>query len=992
MLRLEKQKLEQSVKRESSLIQMIKNNEISKKLYKLAILILFLFLSILGTLSIWASENQLSIQGSTNLAQIALDEEQGFTLMLEVSSNDPTSEEITLTVKLPEEVSIAAVDNSHYDTKTHSLVTNIKLDEKGVYVLNQNLLMNKEARTKDVIFQVTIANPNGEIIKKEIRESFNQDEEKLESTTTIEELEPTDELKTESSEHENGPDDADEGIEKDRTSDSSQTQSSETEQKLSNVGQSTVRVSSWREFYSAYENEEVTSIQLTDSIEEPSYTEAVRLPIRKKSLEIDGDNHKLYLKNVKFVLDSHEKSSFILKNFSEIGYLNQQTLNKENQSLITGSTNKYPFYTSGWTIEIQNVNSPTGNQAGLVNHPGSQLLLSGEVNWQTNEMFAAIKGVEILAHAKVRVHKNHSQSENTTPFFHFERIPGHHTRSDRFLVRRKATVIVTSSNKSEDYPIVSGYYNQIYLEKQADFIGQLPGSLIRAEEQASDFIAEGENRIYLESTKSGVSPIVFNHPGSKKLTIGTGSEFVLKGQTSRALIEEQSQDTTLLFENLKSFNFENKHKTEGKVFSKNLTKVTFLKTAMQIWEATNPKSQPTYAHPFLEQVMFERPKNSIFIQPEDAQLRRFLEGEKIYKIVGDNTEPHLTLETATTANQNLYAKVKRENVLSGIDKSGNILTQPQNFGMDHLVVTIIDSYGKRHSKQVDTEGHVTFDTKRLQKKEGRIEAWIERGTQRLSVIESLIVDVTPPEPVQFDKGQRITPDTPMLTGKAEANVQLFTIVNGQVRANATSSDANGHWEIPLTPLKLNSGDQLQVQAFDGEVIKGIDRKELATYVEGQGNGNPLKEDFYYRSAIFFKASSLSVEGRLAIRQLPNHIYFGSRKISAQEEHYWGQLTQEVLIEDSRTQSMDWQLKLTTKNSSDNDFYGLLYYVENNQERLIDEGGVVITTKSIIQKNIYQTQFNNNDTGIRLQIPVEKQQAKRYQGSVRWHLQIVPVNE
>ncbi len=182
---------------------------------------------------------------------------------------------------------------------------------------------------------------------------------------------------------------------------------------------------------------------------------------------------------------------------------------------------------------------------------------------------------------------------------------------------------------------------------------------------------------------------------------------------------------------------------------------------------------------------------------------------------------------------------------------------------------------------------------------------------------------------------------------------------------------------------------LNTATFDQ--IKNVQESELLKNVSTQYS-------YQKGDSIVTKTVNVSIAGTLELKEVPNKIDFGSQKIGTTEQEYWPTISGNLVVKDTRGSERDtWQLTVSEKQpltSGTHQLTGSLSFLNGTTQQIIGSAAVIVETKKMNQNgeyNVNQEWGQTNNKGLKLTIPVEKQKAGSYEGTLSWSLVSAPDN-
>lgn len=139
-------------------------------------------------------------------------------------------------------------------------------------------------------------------------------------------------------------------------------------------------------------------------------------------------------------------------------------------------------------------------------------------------------------------------------------------------------------------------------------------------------------------------------------------------------------------------------------------------------------------------------------------------------------------------------------------------------------------------------------------------------------------------------------------------------------------------------------------------------------------------------------------GELSLKEVPASMDFGTQKVSNKTMNYWPTYTGNLVVSDKRgSDKAPWRLMVRQSSplkSSTNSLADSLIFEKAGADTIIGSDNIQIEEKQLAEDGDYTVNQNWNatdKTGIKLKVPVGKQQTGHYEGKLSWTLEDVPDN-
>ncbi len=337
------------------------------------------------------------------------------------------------------------------------------------------------------------------------------------------------------------------------------------------------RVSEWKDFKAAFENNDVSKIilekNITASVTNVAYN-------RTESLEIDGQGYKLEMVNSSLNFDDLAKPSDFTKKFSDTPVFHMHDIEIVNNTgvgavegnlgtawaFINGRGQFGPGGAAGgrrglWRYRIGNVITPydenkkTNNQRvggrlinaelGEVSIWGYNKIVTGAENFYTGgityEPYTYYRGeIAYYNYSTIWFMLNPAQVDNSN--VNKKNLTG----TQKFDIGANSFVYLHNTNTGTGFPAVYEHYQLLNVGENATYNANVPGTAVSFNETNAKFVAEKNAKVNLLSRSSGaptISLINSNNthgtgstipPLNTSYTINENAEFYVVGNTGNA--------------------------------------------------------------------------------------------------------------------------------------------------------------------------------------------------------------------------------------------------------------------------------------------------------------------------------------------------------------------------------------------------------------------------------------------------------------------------
>lgn len=752
-----------------------------------------------------------------------------------------------------------------------------------------------------------------------------------------------------------------------------------------------VEVNNWKTFVTAYNDPSVTQIKVTADLTNDN---SARIANRETSIDIDGGNHIFNMGSASLSIKAFDTGpqTISVHDISQVS---------SSQSTVQGfiSNNRdWAMGNSGWTINVANVSSDKSMRTRLVTSLGSQLNLSGTINWYTASEMAQISGVRIENNAVVTAFK--ANTPDNRSFFWFADTTGLGVGSREFVIGQNAVASFKMATGGTAYPVVFAYYDRIHLEKGATYNATMPGNAFRADYRPSDFIADGENKINFTSLSRGNSPIYFSGADRNKqnvFQVGPNSELYVISATNSPLFTAARSDTSnrrVIIDSPKLLDLKNYSTssraansaiTDGKLGSFKITN-----SDINLWHLpSSVNSNPDFKCNKIAYV--EQTPNGV--TSDNNALQKVFDTTNKRRISALNQKPTTEWAPLTDADKTISTRVKigefPDN--NGMDDNGHINYLPVYAAKGEAIVDITDTVGLSHpSISTDEQGYASYKALDYQKAGKQMISLAQRGPwDQDSPVGTTIIDITPPEPAKITSGS-LSPISKQIIGAGEVGSTVTLTLNDQEASAITSIvDNSGEFTLDISSLKLKDGDKVQIFLRDHSGKANL--PDCPVTNNEVGNIQP-KADMTYRDRVFKAATTLTVQGGLTF-EVPNSLDFGTTKLSSESLVLKGVGTNALIVSDTRAtgKKNNWKLSLKEKVALISTHMSLTYINRDGQTLTINDQNQTIehNLSNSPEEDRISDAWQSNTKGIFLTIPPEFQKIGNYTGQLSWTLEATP---
>lgn len=632
-----------------------------------------------------------------------------------------------------------------------------------------------------------------------------------------------------------------------------------------------VPVKNWTEFKSAYNNQNVTKIIMTNNI-----TRTDNLNNREKSLEIDGGGYVLNMGN-----DSLRLASTPTDNIGFFHFHDMTAKNSANEG-NGGGGNMWAFVAGpngtniarNWYFRTGNINTTRNNGERvirLIRGTRSEITVYGKLNLiTTSENFYV--GSMIIEDGTNWYGED--TGSNYSVIWFEQNSSGSDTGSaQKFEIGKRAQVVLKNSTNGTAYPAVYSYYDKLTVGENSIYNANMNGNSVRFDRNNSSMTIK-KNAVSNLLSRGNGSVVQFNTDGSSLNVEPEGSLYVVGSTTSAVVDITSGNNKTLTLDTPKGYDIRNTNDGNGRnspaASTANVsTNVINIKNSdIDLWNlgtALMGPSQSSYA--LVTNFSAKANGGSTNVTTTEPGLESFT-STNYRRIAGMNALPELEWIPVTDADKTYKTRIKIGMTPTGsFDDSGNAILEPVYASEKQAFVEYTDTYDKFHKEFSNSQGYAIKTDKVFNIAGKNIKAKATRGPWiSEDTLETTVLDVTPPEPAVLTEG-KVTNATKQLIGKnAEPKAKIYVDINEKRQSDVGIVEDDGSWTYNLTSY-LSKGDTVQIFLEDnaGKVTQNISPAAPSTN-SSQGNINP-KKDMNYRDATFKAATKYTVEDVLPDKPL-----------------------------------------------------------------------------------------------------------------------------
>lgn len=681
-------------------------------------------------------------------------------------------------------------------------------------------------------------------------------------------------------------------------------------------------VGNWADFKTAYEDQTVTKITLTNDI---TYTGgAITLKYRTADLVIDGtksgtvaadfNNYKLDLGYTSLMIGQPTSGSTATMSIQNISLANYGDIGTGNRAGIIETYNAYGAanarqYGKYWTFNLENVyvpdvNSTTG-AARLLRTPRAQINVSGNNKLYTRAENFYTGGMNFAENTKY--YGEITQANYSVIWFNSQ-VGDTDTGTGDFIVQNNADVKLRNVRNTANtgYPAIYMYYKSIQIGENAKFTASVPGAAVQFSGDGQTFTAKKGAVVTLTSLASfpSIQDSVTNFVGSganatkpamdwsgayarnMRMTFDAGSSLFVIGKTSAyntAMINLGSYNTALQTNNQITLNspeqFDIRNNSTGTLYDAvqigqyGSNSFTVNDSNLSFWKRGSSFSSG--ADLIYDDVSSLSLTSKNVWSGSDSAAVSALNAQKsttqsnISRINGLNTKPTLEWEYNITDADKTLSKFARVIIGSvpddtGLDANGDLhfLTQYAGAG---LPVSLTNSENATvASLATDSSGYVSTTLDDFYSSGTTLSAIATRGKLVSDAsVSDAVFKITPPNPAKLDSGKIYDTDTSLIGSGAEVGSTVFVKVNGKQLDKTVTVGSDGTFNFPLdTKLTVNDVVMIYLQDNAGLAPTKLQHLPAPTTNNSTGNINP-DGTLTYSDATFPAASKYIVEQGLS---------------------------------------------------------------------------------------------------------------------------------
>ncbi|MBP1040025.1 cell surface protein [Vagococcus sp. BWB3-3] len=573
--------------------------------------------------------------------------------------------------------------------------------------------------------------------------------------------------------------------------------------------------------------------------------------------------------------------------------------------------------------------------------------------------------------------------------------------TQEFTVGADSDVFLSQSQKGgTTYPAVFYHYKTITIGEGATYNVNMPGNAVRFNFNTSEMVVKANATVNLRNGSTTTSVINFAVSDTRFVSeAGASITIIGKGSTESAVNLSNANgptNTTFRLTAPRYFDIRNLGgQTTSRAISLGTTNRatnTFEVTDgdLSLWyTASDIQGPPTYSYEGVAQLLVTGSGSMQKVVSDNSQLQTKFISSSISRITSVKHQPTVEFEEVTDAHLTIKARVKLGEIPDdhGANGEGEVTTTPIYASEGQFQGYIEDTYGIQHDDLwTDSQGYFSYRDTRFNLADKAITVGLVIDASKTLTFETLIKDVTPPEPAYELQGA--APESQELTGKAaeigaqvtyQLNEKLVTAQNGEPISGEVQED--GSWRVAVKDLVL--GDVIQVFLTDKA-----------------GNTNPLA-DTPFIDALFKQGTTIVVKGgELMFISAPSSFSFGQElAIGSQAMNYpLQQLVGSLVVQDTRSEKQPFSLSAKMgqrlKSASGAELIDAIVYRSQGKETVIDQESVELyhQTAQDDQPIDLSTDWLGQQAGLNLKTQPGKVNAETYQGTIEWTLRDVPGND
>lgn len=756
-------------------------------------------------------------------------------------------------------------------------------------------------------------------------------------------------------------------------------------------------VGTWADFVTAIKNTAIHKINLTASFSNPKTSgegdpHNLYLYALTRGLEINGNGHRLDFQGISINLGNpgSNQPTFYMHDI----ILAQRYAGGYSEDIV-GS--RLAAHSGKWRYRFGNLTTEASVQR-LARAQYAEVVLYGNLKIDTRAENFYLGSLVMEEGTQYRGNVNNY--DFSIFYYNLAARTTDTGYTQEFTVGDNSHVYLSQTQKAgASYPAIYYYYGEITIGKGATFNINLTGNAVRFNFSNSSMVVQRNATVNLRSSSTTSSVVNFAaswtsfiaEPGASITIIG------MAPNESTVNLSNANTPTSTLFQ-LDSPRYFDIRNLGGKSTSRAISLGTTNRATntvditdgdISLWY-TNKEihGAPDFSFEGIGQLRVNGSGNLQQVTSENSVLQSSFETVKISRITSLKHNPTVEFAEITDAHLTIQGRVKLGEVPddNGANAEGQVTTTPIYAGEGQIKGYIDDTYGIRHEGVTDNQGYISYRDTRFNQAEGLIKVGLRIRETEIRLFETVVTDVTPPEPVR--DVQAIKPTDDYLNGQADeigAKVTYHlngTLVTENGTAVQTEVQADGSWQIPVTEI-LSQKDELQIFLTDTN-----------------GNRNPVKDEVVV-DALFKAATKATVKGgELSLISTPSSFSFGNKlPISGQAASYsLVQLDGKLIVQDTRNQKNSFSLsakmgqRLTSASGAE--LVNAIAYRHQGQDTIIDNESVAIY-QGMAEDDLpieLSADWLTQESGLILKTRPGEVNAESYQGTIEWSLKDVPGND
>lgn len=791
-----------------------------------------------------------------------------------------------------------------------------------------------------------------------------------------------------------------------------------------------VDVSDWEQFRTAYNNDSTTKINLKADIKTTQSTTGTTgnyyLRPRKKSIEIngsrvDGTYYRLQLYGTAghayLPVDSVNTSENAVFNIHDV--LISQTVHpyivEDSAYAFIGSSG----WTDGanWKFRIGNLDTDdaeNGSSAAVsrvVIAKRSEITFYGKVHVKPRAEAAIVGSVKFEPNTEFT---SKVQNEDVSCFWFWSEGAAGTGSSHEFTVGDGATVKLDPADGKGLYPPIYYDFATITVGKNAMLTCLAEGNALRFQRDSYNQKLKVEEggilflKSYGQSNYTYGSYVINMLAGNYTMDAEAGSRIYLYS-TSKDAVIRMGPDSATTYTNKITINnpaaFDIVSTQKGNVFNNmsNVDEFNVNGVSLFAWnKSDNIQNNPSQCFDYANWV---KVKSNTNVTSDNANVVSYLNPNNRSRIAGGDFDPVIVYgrvpdscnhdNKLTDADKTIRARV-RLGQFPMVDEEASVgnttdtqdVWSPANFFTNGAKIeNPLDNLGA--SLNTDSDGYLKYTAGNFYPAGTHFKTTIDRGyiNGKADVVaETDVIDITPPDPAVVVTTP-IKHSTRLIEGEGGevgATVKVkydgsFMQKDGQDVQATVGED--GKWSLNLPNVELEVSKYVTIYMSDAN-----------------GNTNP-DVDTVRHDTTFTKATSIKVSGVLEFTNIPDKISFGTTQlVKGSPIAKWGSYTGTLGVIDTREVKKEWQLsakmskELTDNSNSTRVMPGVICYYTGGVRHILSSSSNTIikqNTNTNSSEYVVSNQWNNSNTGIKLEVPADMIRAGQYSGEIEWSLQDTP---